>query len=217
VTRTSDVKNPSQGKVDFTLMYVFHEAFRRDLSLLSEAIGAHRTDDPAVRAGWGTFKKQLHVHHSAEDSSLWPALRTKLETADDVAVIDQMEAEHAQLDPLVGQVQDCFDDLKTVGGAERVRELSAQLMSHMDHEERQALPLIETYLGRAGWDAFRGEMRKTYGIKGGAELFPWLLDGASATTIATVLRTLPLPARILYRMVWRPRYTRTPRWEDAAA
>ena len=150
MTRESAVEVPSEGKVDFTLMHVFHEAFRRDLSLLSKAIDAHRTGDPAVRAGWDTFKKQLHVHHSAEDSSLWPALRTKLDGADDVAVIDQLEAEHAQLDPLVGQVQDCFDDLKTVGGAERVEELSAQLISHMDYEERHALPLIEIYLGQPG-------------------------------------------------------------------
>lgn len=217
MTRESAVEDPSEGTVDFTLMYVFHEAFRRDLSLFSKAIDADRTGDPAVRAGWDTFKKQLHVHHLAEDSSLWPALRAKVETSDDVAVIDQMEAEHARLDPLVGQVQDCFDELETAGGAERVQELSAQLISHMDHEERQALPLIETYLGPAGWNAFRGEMRKTYGIKGGAELFPWLLDGAPATTTATVLRTLPPPARILYRMVWRPRYARTPRWESKAA
>jgi iron-sulfur cluster repair protein YtfE (RIC family) len=197
-------------------MYVFHEAFRRDLSRLSTAMDAHRTGDPAVRAGWDTFKKQLHVHHSAEDSSLWPALRAEVERADDVAVIDQMEAEHVQLDPLVGRVQVCFDDLKTPGGAERVEELSAQLISHMEHEERQSLPLIETYLGPAGWKAFRGEMRRTYGIKGGAELFPWLLDGATATTTTKVLRTLPPPARILYRIAWRPRYARTARWESQA-
>jgi hypothetical protein len=72
VTRASDVEDQSEGTVDFTLMYVFHQAFRRDLSRLSTAMDARRTGDPAVRAGWDTFKKQLDVHHSAEDSSLWP-------------------------------------------------------------------------------------------------------------------------------------------------
>lgn len=61
-----------QGKVDVTVMYSTHDAFRRDLERLSLAAAAGRTDSDEVRAGWKNFKDQLHVHHSVEDAVLWP-------------------------------------------------------------------------------------------------------------------------------------------------
>ena len=86
----------------------------------------------------------------------------------------------------------------------------------MEHEEDQALPLIEAHLGPAGWAAFRKAAGKSQGLRGGAELFPWMLDGAPADTSKRVLGLLPPPARLLYRAVWRPGYARTPRWTTTA-
>ena len=68
---------------------------------------------------------------------------------------------------------------------------------------------------RAGWAAFRKAAGKSQGLRGGAELFPWMLDGAPADTSKRVLGMLPPPARLLYRAVWRPGYGRTPRWNTA--
>jgi hypothetical protein len=132
-------------------------------------------------------------------------------------VIDRMEAEHAGLDGLVAAVDVGMDSRDPDLVVPPVGALAGALLGHMDHEERDALPLIETFLGAQGWYAFRQEMRRTYGIRGGAELFPWMLDGASATTTGKVLRSLPPPARVLYRVIWCPSYARTPRWEDTAA
>src|SRR6266567_4470638 len=70
-------RRPLQGKVDFTFMYAAHDAFNRDLWRLAVATEAGRTADAAVRTGWATFKNQLHIHHTAEDAWLWPALRKK--------------------------------------------------------------------------------------------------------------------------------------------
>jgi iron-sulfur cluster repair protein YtfE (RIC family) len=98
---TSDTRRrPLRGKVDFSLMYAVHHAFHRDLRYLIAAVEADQTADPAVRAGWATFKNQLHVHHTAEDTSLWPPLRQKVTRPDQMAVLDAMEAEHARIDPL---------------------------------------------------------------------------------------------------------------------
>ena len=205
-------RRPLQGKVDFTLMYAAHDAFHRDLRCLTAAVEAGQTADPAVRAGWATFKNQLHVHHTAEDTSLWPPLRQKVTPRGDVAVLDAMEAEHARIDPLLSRVDASLAASDRAGLAGDTQALTAALAAHTEHEEDQALPLIETYLGPQGWAAFRKATGKIQGLRGGAEFFPWMLDGASADTSERVLRMLPPPARLLYRAVWRPGYARTPRW-----
>jgi hypothetical protein len=56
---------------------------------------------------------------------------------------------------------------------------------------------------------------KSTGLKGAAELFPWMLDGALPATSRRLLNTLPPPARLLYRALRRPGYARTPRWITA--
>ena len=206
-------RRPLQGKVDFTLMYAVHDAFQRDLRYLAAAVEAGQTADPAVRAGWATFKNQLHVHHTAEDTSLWPPLRQKVTRPDQMAVLDAMEAEHARIDPLVSQVDASLAASGRAGLADNAAALAGALAAHLKHEEDQALPLVEAHLGPAGWAAFRKATGKIQGLRGGAEFFPWMLDGASAETSKKVLGMLPPPARLLYRAVWRPRYARTPRWD----
>jgi iron-sulfur cluster repair protein YtfE (RIC family) len=205
-------RRPLQGKVDFTLMYAVHDAFRRDLRCLTAAVEVGQTADPAVRAGWATFKNQLHVHHTAEDTSLWPPLRQKVTRPEDTAVLDAMEAEHARLDPLLSQVDASLAASDRAGIAGNTKALTAALAAHTEHEEDQALPLIEAHLGPKGWAAFRKAVGKSQGLRGGAEFFPWMLDGAPADTNKRILRMLPAPARLLYQAVWRPSYARTPRW-----
>jgi iron-sulfur cluster repair protein YtfE (RIC family) len=206
-------RRPLQGKVDFTLMYAVHDAFHRDLRHLTAAVEADQTADAAVRAGWATFKNQLHVHHTAEDTSLWPPLRQKVTRPDETAVLDAMEAEHARIDPLLSKVDASLAASGHAGLAGNAGALAQTLAAHMKHEEDQALPLVEAHLGPDGWAAFRKATGKIQGLRGGAEFFPWMLDGASADTSRKVLGTLPPPARLLYRAVWRPRYARTPRWD----
>ncbi len=208
-------RRPLQGKVDFTFMYAAHDAFNRDLRRLAVAAEAGRTADAAVRAGWATFKNQLHIHHTAEDAWLWPALRKKVTAPGEVSVLDAMEAEHARIDPLVSRVDASLAATGLAGLAENISALTAALGSHMQHEEDRALPLIEAHLGPEGWASFGKAAGKSEGLRGAAELFPWMLDGASAGTRKRLLGMLPAPARLLYRMVWRPGYTRTPRWDTA--
>lgn len=206
-------RRPPQGRVDFTFMYAGHDAFTRDLRRLTAAAGG--TPGPALHAGWQTFKNQLHIHHTIEDTALWPPLRKKLRRPEDIAVLDAMEAEHALIDPLLARVDASFADARGAGLAESAAALADALTAHMAHEEDAALPLVETHLGVKGWDAFRDAIRRRQGMRGAAEFLPWLLDGAPADTSERVLGTLPAPARVLYRAVWRRGYARTPRWTTA--
>ncbi|MEV0033973.1 hypothetical protein [Nocardia sp. NPDC050793] len=65
---------------DVTMMFVVHNAFRRDLDRMRTA--AQRADDPTVRAtlrvGWATFSRYLTLYHMAEDEMQWPPMQAKL-------------------------------------------------------------------------------------------------------------------------------------------
>jgi len=213
---------PAPGPVDFTVMYAAHDAFDRDLVRLTEAVRSGRTGDPAVQAGWTTFKNQLHLHHTAEDIALWPALRRQITEPAEIGVLDAMEAEHARIDPLLAQVDAALAGAgdSRAGGFEAalsgsVAALADTLTGHMGHEEDEALPLVAAHLGAAGWAAFGKQAGRSQGLRGAAEFFAWMLDGAPAETTRRLLGLLPPPVRLLYRLVWRPAYARRPRWTDA--
>jgi hypothetical protein len=204
------------GEVDFTFMYAAHDAFQRDLRSLVAAVDSGHSAHPAVRTGWATFKNQLHLHHSAEDRWLWPAVRAKVTQPDETSVLDAMEAEHLRLEPLLSQVDAALLAGELAGLAESADALATTLTAHMEHEEDYALPLVEAHLGAAGWAAFGKTAGRSAGLKGAAELFPWLLDGAPPATSKRLLNMLPPPARLLYRALWRSAYARTARWVTAA-
>src|SRR5277367_1153764 len=109
----TDAARHGAGDADLTVMIAAHDAFRRDLTRLAQAAAFADLPDPArrasVRAGWELFKRQLHLHHTAEDAIVWPALRERLPHSDHAqSVLDAMEAEHQQIDPLLAAVDDAF-------------------------------------------------------------------------------------------------------------
>jgi iron-sulfur cluster repair protein YtfE (RIC family) len=217
---TSDTTN----HLDLTLMVAFHDAFRRDLAHLARAASRRpaELDDPARRtavlAGWELFKTELHIHHTAEDHDLWPRMRTHLANRpDELALLQAMQDEHARIDPLLAAVEDAFADRD--GGHQRLGDavdaLASALFGHLTHEEHDALPLIDQSLTQAEWQAFGNDQRRRIGIRGGAQLFPWLLDEASPQQVQAVLGGLPPPLRVVYRRVWQPRYARHDHWEPS--
>lgn len=195
------------GTVDFTMMYVAHDAFNRDLARLVRAGRDGDGFSPQAQGTWEEFSRQLHTHHTAEDAALWPRLRAAVNDTDEARVLDDMEAEHASLDPRIERVDAAFADRNHKALVTELMEFRAGLGAHMRHEEDEALPLLERRLGAAGWTDFVQEIREQQGgVRGGAAYLPWVLDGATQETRRAVLGLLPAPARMVYRYVWEPRY-----------
>ncbi|MEC3914494.1 hemerythrin domain-containing protein [Nocardia sp. CDC160] len=194
--------------IDFTPMYATHNAFRRDLARLREAAETGRMDTPGVRAGWANFKRQLDVHHSVEDAVLWPRLLDAVaDRPDDLALIAEMEAEHARLDPLLAVVDEALAQRSSTLG-EHVRELAEVLDDHMRHEEDAALPLIQRVLKPSDWAAFRSAMARRQGPSGAAVYIPWILDNVTPEERRAFLAAMPRPIGLLNRIVFQPRYRR---------
>jgi hypothetical protein len=194
------------GEVDFTMMYVAHDAFNRDQGRLLAAARAGQGFSPAALATWQLFSHQLHTHHTAEDTALWPRLRAAIEDDDERALLDEMEVEHGELDPRLERIEAALADRLAGNLVTELEGLADGLAAHMRHEEDEALPLVERRIGAAGWNAFGKEIRdQNGGIKGGALYLPWVLDGATDDVKRRVLKVLPPPARLLYRG-WERKY-----------
>jgi hypothetical protein len=200
-------------KIDFTMMYVTHDALRRDVGRFAAAVSAGRADTAAVRAGWENFKAQLHVHHTVEDEDLWPRLyRAVAGRPDELGMLEEMEAEHAVLDPMLESVDAALADGAGPALGDRVEGLAGALDGHLRHEESSALPLIQAVLTPADWRGFAAAMRRRQGLKGAAVYVPWIVDGASDADRKRFFAALPGPLQLVNRLVFEPRYRRMGLW-----
>jgi hypothetical protein len=192
--------------LDMTMMFAVHDALRRDLDHI--ALMRHRTE------GWSLFETLLHVHHTTEDESLWPVLRQELtDQPDDLALLDAMEAEHAALGPVLDSVDAVFADGDA--GSARLSELTGELdtvlRGHLQHEEDEALALIDATLTEEQWMGFGQASQQALGPNM-PRFLPWVLDGASTETTERVLGLIPEPVQQAYGNEWRPAYAALDRW-----
>ena len=165
----------------------------------------------SVAAGWELFKRELHIHHTAEDEIIWPALRPRLaHSPTALSVLDAMEAEHELIDPLLASVDAAF--ARQEPAADVIDALTSALTGHLAHEERDGLPLIGVALTAAEWRGVGRKMAGKNGLSAGSEMFAWILDGADRDHSKATLAQLPPPLRLLYRARWKPRFDKTPRW-----
>lgn len=204
-------------KNDMTMMYVMHDALRRDLDRIAR-LTAHPDDDPKhvlrTAVGWEMFTSYLQVHHVTEDDMLWPQMRNVLAAdSDGVALLDAMEHEHGAIDPLLAAIDAALADRNS--GPQRLGELTEALTTalrgHLDHEEGEGLALIDATITEEQWLAFRAEGGKRVADDVHRYL-PWVLEGASSDVTAAVLGMLPPPVRQTYRDEWQPAYANLPLW-----
>jgi iron-sulfur cluster repair protein YtfE (RIC family) len=213
----TDAARHGSGDTDLAVMIAAHDAFRRDLVSLAHAASRTRPADPVKRAsisaGWEMFKTQLHMHHTSEDQLIWPNLAEKLSHSDAaLSVLEAMEVEHGHIDPLLAAVDRAFADPESDRLADVTDALASDLTAHLNHEERDALPLIGVALTTKEWKAVTAQIGKQAGLSAGGAFFGWMLNNAPEDSKRAVLGSVPPPVRLLYRAIWKPKYDKTPRW-----
>jgi hemerythrin-like domain-containing protein len=212
-----------EGKrLDLTMMFAVHDAFRRDLQVL-ERLTSSPDDDPRLvlreAVGWELFKRHLRVHHTSEDVALWPAMERLLAGREpELELMAAMEAEHSVIDPLLAGVDAALTDRD--GGPDRlgaaVAALSSALQGHLGHEERDALPLIDATLPEGEWSAVGQEHAERIG-DGASRYLPWVLDDLDPAMAARLLGGFPAPLVQAYETEWRPAYEALNLWPRPTA
>jgi len=183
-------------------MTAIQDALRRDLDEL-----LHTTADrTAARARWIVFRDQLRVHLAAEDAVMWPQVRAKLTSnPHGQALLEAMDDERRLIGPLQAVTDDAFTMNADPGRLRHLlTRLRTRLTSHLAHEETEALPLITQIMSPGELDGIARAIRGRYA----ARTLPWALAHTSPHVRTEVLGQLPAPARLFYRKVGLPRYSR---------
>ncbi|MFI0369690.1 hemerythrin domain-containing protein [Actinomadura sp. 1N219] len=193
-----------------TILRAAHDAFLRDADRLAAAVAAGKGRAAHVRAGWENFKDLFRAHHDLEDRVLWPRVERAVGGRRvELAVLAEVRAEHARLEPLIGRVDAAMED----GGDLRpaVAELRAALETYLRHEETGALPLAESVLADEEWRALADEARRRCEAR--TPMFvPWVVDGIAPIERSRFLTALPAPVRDLNRVMWEPHYRKRRLW-----
>jgi hemerythrin len=210
------MEDPLNYRLDMTMMYTIHDAFRRDLQEIVTFIApADDTQRLQSEPGWQLFKKYLTVHHQTEDDVLWPALRARLKDFPHfLLLIDELENEHSAIDPLLRAVERSANERE--GGEsfiEVVRELATRLTAHLAHEESDGLALIDVFLSPEEWQRF-AQVHGERLIADAPTYMPWLLDGAELSRVENFLGKIPPPLASAYREQWAADYAALNRWDS---
>jgi hemerythrin-like domain-containing protein len=199
-----------------TMNTIIHAAFRRDLGRLDAALAtfpsgsAERAQE--IAAAWDNFAFQLHHHHTDEETIFWPVLRT-LGAGD--ALTEELEAEHVRMVLALETAEKAMGTFRRDPDAEAVArargaiaELSAVLIDHLAHEERDMEPISVAQHADPQLVAAQKTVRRAHRGNTGT-LFAWLLDGADPAAVRGLRREVPRPViYILIRTSGR-RYRRT--------
>jgi hemerythrin-like domain-containing protein len=222
VPSTGSEQDPTRAKPPrgrLTIVYLIHEAFRRDLGRLRDAVRLPGVGTARARQlgdHWEFVNEQLHHHHRVEDESLWPLLRPKLAgNVEGLAVLDEMEAQHRTLEPTCESITQEFAAYPTQPGGPAGEDLAAHLdallillAAHLDDEESRGFPIIDQTMSAEEFESFGKATAKAVGMRGSARFFPWIFDGADPVERQAVLSMPPPPVRILCGRLWEPRYER---------
>jgi hemerythrin-like domain-containing protein len=209
-------------KHDLTVMYIMHDALRRELEIISR-IAAKQDDDPQTilrtALGWEMFKNYLRVHHGAEDDVLWPEIRKAIgDRQNELDLLNAMDAEHAAVEPGLAAMDAALADREN--GPARIamiaERMSAGLGGHLKHEEDEALDVIDAYATPELLQRFGVEHNVRVG-KDGPKFLPWLLDGASDDDVKLMVGNLPAPLQLAYQNEWQPGYVALNRWSAGSA
>ncbi|MFF4115037.1 hemerythrin domain-containing protein [Streptomyces sp. NPDC001714] len=214
---SQDFKN-----LDMTMMFAIHDALRRELERIAR-ITARVDEDPrhvlSTAVGWELFKKFLTIHHTSEDVRIWPVMEAALAgQGSELALLADMEAEHGVIDPLLADIDAALADRDS--GLERLTGLTdtlyTKLSAHLDHEERDALELMDITLTQQQWQDFSAEQRTRVGDDS-ARYLPWMLDDIDAAKVANILGKMPEPLRNAYENDWRKAYDDLAIWTPKTA
>lgn len=195
-------------------MVVIHRIFRRGFPRLAELarrVPGHDTEWAGAVAKHAEFLLNgLHHHHTAEDEYLWPRLLDR--TQPNALLVTRMEDQHAVVATHVARIRQLLPGWRAAPSgsepADALDDLGVALAEHLDEEEAEILPLVRAHITVAEWQELGDAAFARFSNAEKLIALGQMLDVASPEEAAGFLATLPLPIRMMWRVLGRRRYTR---------
>lgn len=198
-------------------MIVIHRVFRRESALLPAMVRAVPAGDAhratMIARHFRDYEHGLHLHHTAEDELLWPLLHSRVEVGKDL--VTRMQDQHEHIAATLAGAGSLVRVWEAVPGAETgvpaASALSAHheaLLEHLSDEERYILPLVSEHLTVTEWNDLKRRVEEETPRSQLMLLLGAVLEDADQEERAEILRTLPGPARLTWRVYGRRRYAR---------
>jgi hypothetical protein len=205
-------------KPDLIFVNLVHQALRVDGARLVVTVAALEPHDresrlPGVREFYDTYREQLVAHHTHEDRLFYPALAARV--GEGRMRLDELVSQHHQLDGVLQTIGEGLADLADPDGdfsatrARVVGDLSTmveQLGTHLDFEERTALPLFVSEMPVAEYKKLESDARKATPRGQSGFLIAWIVEHALPDQRKALFRSAP-PLRIV-NWLNRRRYRR---------
>ena len=161
-----------------------HRVFREAFGVAPQLIGAVRADDVDQVSRIATYYEGvlvfLHVHHEGEDELLWPRLLERCHG--EAAVINLASDQHqgvltdlANAEERLATWREHPDTDRGAKLAAALSTLGANLVVHLDNEEKTILPLVEEHLTVDEWHELSAHGMQTGGQR--APHLMWLVIG----------------------------------------
>ena len=208
-----------------TMNRLIHDAVRRDLGRLSEALERFPAGDreraQALDRAFGNLHGELTRHHEGEDAHVFPMLAT---FGVDPALLTAMEGEHSAMAQALAATSTAMDALAASGSAADAAQAGASVVRtravverHLDHEERDLDPQLARHVESPEWKAVEKKLRRQPpGVAG--RFFAWLTDGMSEQDRAYLKETVPTPVVTVFAKGLGRRYNREikPIWRNVS-
>ena len=187
-----------------------HAAFKREIGRIKAGLASVDLSDEAARTGLANrytfFSETLHHHHEGEDTYLFERVKPKATPAQ-VAVLDQMEVEHAEMLEVLTALDAEFAALGAtsdkVAISNRLDALLTVLGQRCEHEEREGIAIVQEHITEADLKEFMKFNRS------GAQanyVLPWVCDGAEPAVQTSVWGMIPAPVRVFLRPQMTKKY-----------
>lgn len=193
-----------QSTPDLSGFLMGHRGFRAEFGRLARAARHVRDDAHAalIDDQIDLVMHLLHHHHTGEDTSIWPRLVTRRPSAK--PALARLEAQHEDMDPLFEAVTDRSRPVRS--RADDLERLHAMLNTHLDEEEREAVPLIVEHFTAQEWQQDGAEVMASLDRRRLPVLFGWLASASTAEQRTAALHDIPVVPRVLFRLIWWPAY-----------
>jgi hypothetical protein len=153
----------------------------------------------------------LHHHHTGEDELLWPLLLARVDL--DADRVLRMERQHEAISSTLDDIDRLLPAWESTATAADRDALAAALtrhhevlVLHLDEEEQGILGLIEEHLTVPEWDALHEHFERVAPKNKLLFFLGALLEEATPAERALLFGQLPLPARLLWRLVGKRQY-----------